>query len=115
MITSASAASTAPKALNITTISANAQKESTLECWQLNAPLNASATPGTSGSLFAQLGKTGATSYGLIPAEFNGGLHNAPVVQSVSPSPFHFFIHGHCCHCMRSTHARSKLMFFLDG
>jgi len=79
--TVSAAAPPAPKTLNITTISANAQKESTLECWQLTAPFIASAAAGTSGAAFAQLGETGATSYGLIPAQFDGGLHNAPVVQ----------------------------------
>ena len=76
-----------PKTLNITTIAANAQKESVIECWQLSAPFIASAAAGTSGGLFAQLGETGATSYGLIPAEFDGGLHNAPVIQWVFPCP----------------------------
>ena len=70
-----------PKTLNITTIAANAQKQSTLECWQLAAPLVASAAAGTAGAVFAQLGETGATSWGLIPAGFDGGLHNAPAVQ----------------------------------
>ena len=76
---------TEPKTLNITTIAANAQKESVIECWQLTAPFIASAAAGTSGAIFAQLGQTGATSYGLIPAQFDGGLHNAPVVQWASP------------------------------
>ena len=84
--TTASAA--APKTLNITTIAANAQKESVIECWQLTAPFIASAVAGTSGAIFAQLGETGATSYGLIPAEFDGGMHNAPVVQWVFPCSF---------------------------
>ena len=75
------AASPTPKTLNITTILANVQRVSIIECWQLAAPLEASSTAGTAGALFAQLGETGATSYGLIPAEFDGGLHNAPVVQ----------------------------------
>ena len=83
--TTTTAAATSPKTLNITTIAANAQKESVIECWQLTAPFIASAAAGTSGAIFAQLGGTGATSYGLIPAEFDGGLHNAPVVQWVSP------------------------------
>lgn len=74
-----------PKVLNITTISANAQKESTLECWQLTAPFVASAAAGTSGAVFAQLGEAGAASYGLLPAQFDGGLHTAPAVQWVIP------------------------------
>jgi len=79
--TASATAAPTPKTLNITTISANAQTESTLECWQLTAPFIASAAAGTSGAVFVQLGETGATSYGLIPAQFDGGLHNAPVVQ----------------------------------
>ena len=75
------ATATSPETLNITTIAANPQKESIIECWQLTAPFIASAAAGTSGALFAQLGETGATSYGLIPRQFDGGLHNAPVVQ----------------------------------
>lgn len=70
-----------PKTVNITTIATNAQKESTLECWQLDAPLVPSAAAGTAGAVFAQLGETGATSWGIVPARFNGGLHNAPAVQ----------------------------------
>lgn len=78
------ATATDPKTLNITTIAANAQKESIIECWQLTAPFIASAAAGTLGAIFAQLGESGATSYGLIPAEFDGGMHNAPVVQWVA-------------------------------
>ncbi|KAL6712881.1 hypothetical protein ACLMJK_009593 [Lecanora helva] len=78
------AASTTPQKVNLTTIATNSKKESTLECWQLDAPLVASAAAGTAGAVFAQLGGTGATSYGLIPPRFNGGLHNAPSVQYVA-------------------------------
>lgn len=70
-----------PKLVNITTIAANAQNESTLECWQLTAPFVASADAGVSGAVFAQLGETAKTSYGVIPAGFDGGLHTAPAVQ----------------------------------
>ena len=70
-----------PRTLNLTTIATNSEKESTIECWQLDAQFVASSAAGTSGAVFAQLGLTGATSYGIIPAEFDGGLHNAPVVQ----------------------------------
>ena len=83
-ITTTAATAASPKTLNITTIAVNAQKESIIECWQLTAPFITSSTAGVSGASFAQLGETGATSYGLIPAEFNGGLHNAPVVQWVA-------------------------------
>ena len=99
--TTTTAIAPSPKTLNITTIATNAQKESVIECWELIAPFVASAAAGISGAIFAQLGETGATSYGLIPAEFDGGLHNAPVVQWVSPylhQPHHpsvpFSVHG---------------------
>ncbi|KAF6218246.1 hypothetical protein HO133_006208 [Letharia lupina] len=73
----------APSRLNITTIAA-ANDKSTLECWQLSAPFVQSSQAGTSGAVIAQLGETGATSYSLIPSQFDGGFHNAPVVQYVA-------------------------------
>ncbi|KAF7502496.1 hypothetical protein GJ744_005653 [Endocarpon pusillum] len=78
------AAESVPRTLNITTIAANPQKQSVLECWRLTAPLLESSVPGTSGAVFAQLGQGNATSYGLIPPRFNGGLHNAPAIQWVA-------------------------------
>lgn len=71
-----------PSRLNITTIGA-ANGKSTLECWQLSAPLVPSSQPGTAGAAIAQLGETGATSYTLLPPHYDGGLHNAPAVQWV--------------------------------
>ena len=71
-----------PSRLNITTIGA-ANGKSTLECWQLGAPLLQSSQPGTAGAAIAQLGETGATSYTLLPPLYDGGLHNAPAVQYV--------------------------------
>ena len=69
----------APSHLNVTTISG----KSTLECWQLSAPFVQSSQAGTSGASISQLGETGATSYTMLPPDFNGGLHNAPAVQYV--------------------------------
>lgn len=71
-----------PSSLNITTIAA-ANGKSTLECWRLSAPFVQSSQAGTSGAVVAQLGETGATSYSILPPQFDGGLHNAPVVQYV--------------------------------
>lgn len=71
-----------PSHLNFTTIGA-ANGRSTLECWQLSAPFVQSSQAGTSGAAIAQLGETGATSYTLLPPQFDGGLHNAPAVQYV--------------------------------
>ena len=69
-----------PKNLNITAISGK-DGASTIECWQLSAPFVASDQPGTAGAVFTQLGATGNTTYSIIPAKFDGGLHNAPTVQ----------------------------------
>ena len=71
-----------PSRLNITTIGA-ANGKSTLECWQLSAPFVQSSQPGTAGAAIVQLGETGATSYLLLSPQFDGGFHNAPVVQCV--------------------------------
>lgn len=71
----------APRLLNVTTIAANLRNESVLECWQLTAPFVASLTAGVSGAAVAPLGETAATSFGVIPGRFDGGLHNAPAVQ----------------------------------
>ncbi|KAL8665070.1 MAG: hypothetical protein Q9168_007779 [Polycauliona sp. 1 TL-2023] len=72
-----------PPYLNLTAISAK-NGVSTIECWQLAAPFITSSEAGVSGASFAQLGKAGNTSYALIPAKFDGGLHNAPTVQYVA-------------------------------
>lgn len=71
----------APRLLNVTTIAANVRNESVLECWQLTAPFVVSTTAGVSGAAVAPLGETAATSFGVIPARLDGGLHNAPAVQ----------------------------------
>lgn len=67
-----------PSSLNITAISA---KNGVSECWQLSSPLLKSDQAGVSGAAFVQLGQTGNTSYAIIPARFDGGLHHAPTVQ----------------------------------
>ncbi|KAL8804740.1 MAG: hypothetical protein Q9200_005696 [Gallowayella weberi] len=72
-----------PTTLNVTAISAK-NGASTIECWQLASPFKSSSQPGVSGASFAQLGKAGGVSYALIPAKFDGGLHNAPAVQYVA-------------------------------
>ena len=69
-----------PSHLNVSVIAA-AKDKSTLECWQLSAPFVQSSTAGTSGAAVTQLGDVGTASYTLIPPQFDGGLHNAPVVQ----------------------------------
>ena len=69
-----------PSHLNISVITA-ANDKSTFECWQLSAPFVQSSQVGTSGAAVAQLGDVDTASYTLIPPQFDGGLHNAPVVQ----------------------------------
>ncbi|KAK7914058.1 hypothetical protein PG985_011761 [Apiospora marii] len=68
--------------LNITAIGATGGK-STLECWQMDAPFAVSDTPGTRGSAAASLGNVTKLDFGVIPANFDGGLHNAPANQWV--------------------------------
>ena len=70
----------APQYLNITAIS-TVDDASLLECWELSSPFVTSSEPGVAGAAFAQLGGGGAVSYAIIPADFDGGMHNAPVVQ----------------------------------
>ena len=77
-----------PSRLKITTIAA-ANGKSKIECWQLSAPFLQSSQAGTSGAAIVQLGETGATSYSLLPPKFDGGFHNAPVVQYVLNPPSH--------------------------
>ncbi|CAL8581567.1 hypothetical protein XPA_010209 [Xanthoria parietina] len=72
-----------PRYLNLTAISAK-NGASTIECWRLASPFKTASDAGVSGASLAQLGKTGSTSYTLIPARFDGGLHNAPTVQYVA-------------------------------
>jgi len=74
------AASQVVQALNITTLAA-VDGSSTLECWQLNAPTIASTEPGTVGLMATALGTAGDVTYKVIPAGYDGGLHNAPAVQ----------------------------------
>ena len=66
--------------LNVTAIGASGGK-STLECWQLDAPFAVSDTPGTRGSAAAQLGNVSNLGIAVLPARFDGGLHNAPANQ----------------------------------
>ena len=69
-----------PQPLNITTLAGNAQNESVIECWSV-ANLVVSETEGIKGALVTSLSKPTALNFFNIPARFDGGLHNAPVVQ----------------------------------
>ncbi|KAJ6155132.1 hypothetical protein N7470_005698 [Penicillium chermesinum] len=71
--------------LNITTLAAR-NNRSTLECWALEPGFKTSTESGTAGSKSLNLGPIGGSSnstYGVIPANFNGGRHNAPTAQWV--------------------------------
>ncbi|KAI1825886.1 hypothetical protein F4861DRAFT_500230 [Xylaria intraflava] len=70
--------------LNVTAIGAQ-YGSSTLECWQMDAPFVVSSEPGTAGSAQAPLGNVANISYSILPANFDGGVHNAPHAQYVSP------------------------------
>lgn len=63
--------------LNVTALGA-ANGASTLECWQMNAPFSISTEAGTAGSASASLGGLANFTYAVIPAGYDGGLHNAP-------------------------------------
>ena len=78
--TAANGSKDAPRNLHLTAISA-VNGVSTIECWKLTAPFAVSSEPGLIGVATAQLGKTGNLSYSIIPANYNGGMHNAPRVQ----------------------------------
>lgn len=66
--------------LNVTALGA-ANGASTLECWQLESPFSISAQPGTAGSASFELGDVANFTYAVIPAGYDGGLHNAPYNQ----------------------------------
>ncbi|PSR83815.1 hypothetical protein BD289DRAFT_435236 [Coniella lustricola] len=68
--------------LNITALGA-ANNASTLECWQMTTPFTISSTAGTSGSASLELGDVTNLTYTVLPAGFDGGLHNAPRAQWV--------------------------------
>ncbi|KAI1503942.1 hypothetical protein F5X99DRAFT_373939 [Biscogniauxia marginata] len=69
--------------LNVTAVGAR-DGSSTLECWQMDEPFNPSAGPGKAGSPQVMLGDVTTLSYTIVPADFDGGLHNAPRNQWVA-------------------------------
>jgi hypothetical protein len=73
-----------PTSLNITVIGAR-NNQSTLECWSLEPSFASSTQPGIAGSASLSLGPVGDNAtYTIVPAQLDGGLHNAPVRQYVS-------------------------------
>ncbi|KAF7117709.1 hypothetical protein CNMCM5793_006865 [Aspergillus hiratsukae] len=72
-----------PTTLNITVIGAQ-NNQSTLECWALEPGFTSSTQPGVAGSAQLSLGPVGDNAtYNIIPAQFDGGRHNAPARQWV--------------------------------
>lgn len=67
-------------AFTITAISA-ANGHSTIECWQLETPVEFSSVPGTNGASNTLLGPVTSAEYTMIPSHFDGGIHNAPRAQ----------------------------------
>lgn len=72
-----------PSKLNITAITA-VNGISVLQCWQLAGNLAASTGSGTAGAATLSLGEITNITYTVLPAQFDGGLHNAPYVQWVA-------------------------------
>ncbi|KAN0087150.1 hypothetical protein V8E54_000838 [Elaphomyces granulatus] len=75
-----------PSTLNITTLTAE-NGFSVLECWSLVPGFTTSHQAGTSGAASIGIGELGSSTanatFSIIPARFNGGIHNAPAAQWV--------------------------------
>ncbi|KAK8151250.1 hypothetical protein BKA80DRAFT_287095 [Phyllosticta citrichinensis] len=67
----------------VTSLVTNAQNNSALECWKFTTPLTSPSTPGISGSMFYAFNLSTTNQYTVIPARFDGGIHNAPAPQFV--------------------------------
>lgn len=65
----------------LTAISANARRESILECWELCTPISISSTPGISGAALQALGPITSASAATLPPYYDAGLHKAPAAQ----------------------------------
>lgn len=66
--------------LNITAI-ATRRKAPVLECWEMDTPFVVSTDAGIAGSASVGLGNVTQLTYTVLPAGFDGGLHNAPAKQ----------------------------------
>ncbi|CRG91291.1 hypothetical protein PISL3812_08339 [Talaromyces islandicus] len=86
----ATAQYTPPSSLNITTLTVS-NNASVLQCWSLLTGFSTSTQPGISGSAIANIGVLDSTTnatFSVLPGQFDGGKHNAPVAQWV------FFLSG---------------------
>lgn len=74
-------AATSHGTLNVTVVGAQ-NNLSTLECWALEPGFEEADTPGVEGAEVLNLGViSGNSTFSIIPANFDGGLHNAPALQ----------------------------------
>lgn len=67
--------------LNVTALSADKRRVSTIECWQMDTPFTVSTDAGIAGSASVSLGNVTNLVYTVLPAGFDGGLHVAPKNQ----------------------------------
>ncbi|KAI1776289.1 hypothetical protein F4818DRAFT_457708 [Hypoxylon cercidicola] len=67
---------------NMTALSAQ-NGSSILQCWQIDNPFKTSSEPATSGTALLTLSNVSNLTYGIVPPNSDGGLHNAPNVQWV--------------------------------
>lgn len=79
-----SALAATPQNLTVTAIVTDASNNSALQCWQLTNPFVTSTAAGTAGASTLQLGGLANATYTVLPATFEGGVHNAPHPQLVS-------------------------------
>ena len=57
------------------------ENTTTIQCWRLATPFITSSTPGVSGTEVATISNVGDLEYTILPARYDGGVHNAPVPQ----------------------------------
>lgn len=66
--------------LNVTALTGK-NNVSVLECWQLKTPFVTSDVSGIVGTQTLDMGGVSNATYAILPARFDGGLHNAPFKQ----------------------------------
>ncbi|OCK74149.1 hypothetical protein K432DRAFT_311306, partial [Lepidopterella palustris CBS 459.81] len=59
----------------------NVNNNSAFECWQLYNPFKTALIPGIIDTASTTIGNFTNIAYTILPARFNGGIHNAPVPQ----------------------------------
>ena len=71
----------ATEAFFATAIVTNANNQSALECWQLDANVSISTAAAAVGATTLQLGNTANMTYYVFPPNYYGEIHNAPYPQ----------------------------------